>query len=68
MKEANRRTQVVAMPFFVNHLVEYGYLTQGEMIRGEWSSDDNTMPKYIVDAEYTITLQGKALLKKWKFK
>jgi hypothetical protein len=68
MKEANRRTQVVAMPFLVNHLVEYGYLTQGEMIRGEWSSDDNTMPKYIVDAEYTITLQGKALLKKWKFK
>ena len=68
MKEAYRRTLVVAMPFLVNHLVEFGYLVQGEMIRGEWSSDDNTTPKFIVDAEYTITSQGKALLEKWNLK
>ena len=65
MKEANRRTQVVAMPFLVNHLVEYGSLTQGVMIRGEWSSGDNTKPKYIFDADYTITQPGKAPLEKW---
>jgi hypothetical protein len=68
MKEAYRRSIVVAMPFLVNHLVEFGYLLQGEMVRGEWSLDDNNIPKYIIDAEYTITEQGKALLEKWALK
>ena len=68
MKEAYRRSLVVAMPFLVNHLVEFGYLAQGEMIRGEWSPVDNTTPKFIIDAEYTITAQGKCLLEKWNLR
>lgn len=68
MKEAYRRAVVTAMPFLVNHLVEQGFLTQGEMQRGEWSLEDNDTPKYIIEAEYTITDRGKALLEKWDLK
>jgi len=68
MKEAYRRPVVVAMPFLVNHLIEFGYLTQGEMIRGEWQPDDPTKPRFVIDAEYKITPDGEELLRKWNLK
>ena len=64
LKEAYRRSLVVAMPFLINHLVELGYL----QLRREgvsWSDGDKSG---IVEAEYTITCSGRALLEKWLLK
>jgi len=67
MKQAYRKGAVVAMPFLVNHLVEFGYLAQGEVV-SQWS-DDNTQGEVItIDATYSITVDGKALLEKWGLK
>lgn len=62
LKEANRRSLVMALPFMVNHLVEMGYLR----LHGEgqtWSDGDQTG---VVEGEYAITDVGRALLGKWK--
>lgn len=66
MKQARRQSEVVAMPFLVNHLVEFGYLIQREVIRGELSENNATYTS-IIDATYAITPEGAALLKKWDF-
>ncbi len=67
MKQAYRRSLVVATPFLVNHLVEFGYLSQGEILSS--LSDPNTGPQgVIIDATYTITPAGRTLLEKWDLK
>lgn len=65
MKHAYRRNGVVAMPFLVNHLVEFGYLHQGEPIRSDITDDGDEV---ITDAMYTLTEEGRALLEKWELK
>jgi hypothetical protein len=62
MKYANRRSAVVAAPFLVNHLVEYGYLIQGEVI-SEWG--ETPQQNIVIGAAYSITDEGRALLEKW---
>ena len=65
MKQAYRRKGVVAMPFLVNHLVEFGYLRQGEAIR---SDDVDTEDELVTDAMYHLTDEGQALVEKWGLK
>ena len=66
MKYAHRRGAVEASPFLVSHLVEYGYLAEGEMI-SSWALDVDS-PSVVTSSTYTITDEGKALLIKWKLK
>ena len=66
MKYAYRRSLVVAAPFLVNHLIEYGYLAEKGVVN-DWS-EDSTAPNIIITATYTITIEGKALLDKWGLK
>ncbi len=65
LKCAYRRDGVVAMPFLVNHLVELGYLRQGEPIR--WDTNDAGV-QVITDAMYIITDDGRSILEKWELK
>lgn len=65
MKCAYRREGVVAMPFLVNHLVEYGYLRQGDAIRFDTT---DTGVEVVTDAMYLITDEGRELLEKWDLK
>jgi hypothetical protein len=61
LKEAYRKDLVVAMPFLVNHLIEYGYL----------SHEDDLMTyenDVVIQAVYKISRNGKKLLDKWKLK
>ena len=68
MKYAYRRSVVVATPFLVNHLIEYRYLTEKEVLSNWIEVDDATEPNIIINATYTITTEGKALLDKWDLK
>jgi hypothetical protein len=63
LKQAQRRSMVVAMPFLVNHLVEFGYL---EYLN--WVSSDRTESgdNVVTQARYRITPDGIALLAKWR--
>lgn len=65
MKCAYRREGVVAMPFLMNHLVELGYLRQGDPIR--WDTTDAGV-EVVTDAMYMVTDEGRALLEKWDLK
>jgi hypothetical protein len=67
MKQAYRNNTVVAMPFLVNHLVEMGFMKQGETISG-WSDDNTNNNEVAIDAAYTLTTAGRKLLEKWKLK
>jgi hypothetical protein len=66
LKAAYRQGRVVAMPFLVNHLVEYGYLTLQE----ELSSliDDSGNTETITEAVYAISGKGRRLLDGWRLK
>jgi len=68
MKYAYRRSLVVAAPFLVNHLIEYGYLAEKDVVSNWIEYDDATAPEIIMTATYTITKEGKALLDKWDLK
>jgi hypothetical protein len=63
MKYAYRRSAVVAAPFLVNHLVEYGYLVQGNVI-SDWG--ETAEQSVVISAAYSITGEGGALLEKWR--
>ena len=65
LKYAYRKNGVVAMPFLVNHLVELGYLRQGDPIRSD-TTDEGV--EVITDAMYALTEDGKAVLEKWDLK
>lgn len=75
MKRANRRSVVVAMPFTVDHLVEYGFLKHLKDVT-VWVEDETQDPtvavegpgRVVVDAEYSITDDGRKLLEKWELK
>lgn len=66
LKEAYRRGRVVAMPFLVNHLVEFGYLTFQEELSS--LSDDRSDRESVIDAVYTISDKGRRLPEKWQLK
>lgn len=66
LKYAYRRSAVSAAPFLVNHLVEYRYLTEKEVV-SDWSEDAST-PNVVISAVYAITTEGRALLDKWGLK
>ena len=65
LKEAHRRSMVIAMPFLVNHLVEMGVLEYHDWISSETSEGGDEV---ISQAKYTISELGLALLEKWKLK
>ena len=65
LKEAYRRSPVHAMPFLVNHLVEFGYLSLVEELA---TREDPGEPVAVLEASYTITPAGMALLEKWDLK
>ena len=65
MKCAYRRDGVVAMPFLVNHLVELGYLRQGDAIRFDTTDAGVDV---VTDAMYLVTDEGRTLLEKWELK
>jgi hypothetical protein len=73
LKRAYRSNFVIAMPFTVDHLVEWGYLQHIEDL-ALWE-DDESEPRYLdkgvqvaSEASYSITDRGRALLDKWKLK
>jgi hypothetical protein len=66
LKYAYRRSRVSAAPFLVNHLIEYGYLAEKEVV-SDWS-EDASAPNIIITALYEITTDGKSLLEKWGLK
>jgi hypothetical protein len=68
LKLANRRGQVVAMPFLVTHLIEQQYLQYKESVV-TWLRDGQK-PEDFADntAVYTITERGKKMLEKWALK
>jgi hypothetical protein len=63
LKYSYRRSVVIATPFLVNHLVEYGYLAEKEVV-SDWSEDANA-PNIVINAIYVITPEGRVLLEKW---
>lgn len=66
LKQANRKGSVVAMPFLVNHLVEFGFLTHKQDV-SSWSDNEDEGPSdNVIEALYCITDAGKGLLNKWK--
>ena len=67
LKYAYRRNTVLAAPFLVSHLVEFGYLTQGETI-SSWSDDNTKGEEVVMEAAFTITPDGRTLLEKWGLK
>jgi hypothetical protein len=66
LKYAYRRSRVSAAPFLVNHLIEYGYLMEKEMM-SDWS-EDASAPSVVITALYAITAEGRTLLEKWGLK
>ena len=65
LKHAYRRGKVVAMPFLVNHLVEWRYLEAGA-VTSQWVEDDDP-PDSVNEIEviYSLTQRGRSLLEKW---
>lgn len=66
MKEAYRRSGVVATPFLVNHLVEMRYLKQDDIL-SSWDNEQGG-EEGIIDALYSLTSEGRQLLEKWSLK
>jgi hypothetical protein len=66
MKEANRRGQVSAFPFLVNHLIEFGYLKFKEPIWTSVEEDEGGTTEQVMQGWYTITDDGRRLLEKWR--
>ena len=71
LKRAHRGTVVIAMPFTVDHLVEWGYLKHVQDV-SLWEEDE-VEPRVLPDkaqiaseAAYAITDSGRRLLEKWK--
>ena len=68
LKQAFRKPAVVAMPFLVNHLVEFGYLRH-ESVHSSCSDDEWGLDiVVVVEAIYVITPKGRTLLEKWDLK
>ncbi len=65
LKEAYRRSMVVAMPFLVNHLIEFGYLEYIEWVMSETSDEGEEI---VSQAKYKISASGRALLESWGLK
>ena len=68
LKYAYRRSLVIAAPFLVNHLIEYGYLAEEDVVSNWIAYEDATEPEIIITATYAITKEGKELLDKWDLK
>ena len=67
LKQAYRKPAVVATPFLVNHLIEFGYLRHKSDF--SWCGDEDAQDtEIVIDAVYVITPKGRALLEKWKLK
>jgi hypothetical protein len=66
MKQAYRNAAVVATPFVVSHLVEFGYLLQ--KVVQSYMSEDGDSPRIIISATYGLTTEGTELLDKWDLK
>ena len=68
LKQAFRKPAVVAMPFLVSHLIEFGYLRHESDLSScsddEWGPDRDV----VVEAAYVITPNGRRLLEKWNLK
>ncbi|MCA0215629.1 MAG: HNH endonuclease [Proteobacteria bacterium] len=73
LKRAHRGSVVIAMPFTVDHLVEWGYLRHVQDL-AFWEEDEDepklleTGKQVASEAAYAITEKGKRLLEKWKLK
>jgi hypothetical protein len=67
LKIAARKTAVVAAPFLVLHLVEYGYLKHNKDL-SSYSDEEFGGSDITIDAVYTITTAGRGLLSKWQLK
>jgi hypothetical protein len=65
LKEAYRRKVVVAMPFLVNHLVEFGYLEYLDCVQSE---ETGRGEQVVAQAKYTISSRGRTLLERWGLK
>ncbi len=65
MKEAYRRGKVLAMPFLVNHLREFGYLDFEKQMM-TWSDDGGA--EQVIHALYLLTSEGRRLLEQWDLK
>lgn len=68
LKQAIRKGRVVAMPFLLNHLVEFGYLKFEEPLSSLGIGDDGNGDGGIINAIYSITSAGRELLGKWNLK
>lgn len=67
LKQAYRKSAVVATPFLVSHLIEFGYLRHQSDL--SWGGDeDGKSEEVVIDAVYVITPKGRILLEKWKLK
>lgn len=67
LKVAARKSGVVANPFLVNHLVEYGYLKHNKDL-SSYSDEEIKGSDITIDAVYTLTATGRGLLSKWQLK
>ncbi len=67
LKRANRRSVVIAMPFTVDHLVEWGYLKHVED-HSTTSDEENEVEEIAIESVYAITETGRLLLTKWDLK
>lgn len=66
LKQAFRKPAVVAIPFLVNHLVEFGYLRQKAILSTVTDDDWGPDSEIVAEAVFVITPRGRALLTKWK--
>jgi hypothetical protein len=62
LKESYRHGVVFALPFLVNHLIEFGYL----QLESEVETWEDFGKKGVIKAQYSITNMGGELLAKWK--
>ena len=67
LKQAYRRTYVVAMPFLVSHLVEQRYLEEKEVMSSMGDEDDPSV-EVAISIAYIITPEGRQFLEKWDLK
>ena len=66
VKECYRKGLVVAAPYLVNHLVEFGFLKQTDIITSMATADNEQ--GVVMDAVYELTTAGKILAEKWDLK
>jgi len=69
LKIAKRKNSVVALPFLVYHLIDLGYLQEGDVISwfgiGGKSEEGKSGPLLYHFIEYHITEKGEKLIKDW---